>query len=55
MKIYKILILEIVTVIFVFCVLTTVKFLFPKTFKIINQYYVTNFCTETDINLVIGE
>ena len=55
MRKYSIFFLEIVMVIIIFCSLTTVKYLFPKTFNLIKEFYITNFCVETEIELVIGE
>ena len=55
MRIYRILILEIITAVFIFCSLTTIKYVFPSAFNFVTEFYVTNFCVETDINLVIGE
>ena len=55
MKKYYLLMIQMITVIIIFCAITMIKFVFPKTFSVASQIYLTYFCAETDINLVLGE
>ena len=54
MKKFRILILELCVAIIIFCSLTFIKFVFPKTFNGITELYKIYLCTETDVSTVLG-